>query len=83
MQFGFRVKRELFRVRERRFAFASGFSSLRRFNDAFGTQYRMPPTHLRKRAAEHHETVDRFLGRSPSGRFDRARITRDGVLLCH
>ncbi len=32
-------------------AFASGFSSLRRFNDAFRTQYRMPPTRLRKRAA--------------------------------
>ncbi|MBP7141159.1 MAG: helix-turn-helix domain-containing protein [Opitutaceae bacterium] len=29
-------------------AFASGFSSLRRFNDAFRTQYRMPPTRLRK-----------------------------------
>lgn len=29
-------------------AFASGFSSLRRFNDAFSTKYRMPPTHLRK-----------------------------------
>jgi len=38
-------------------AFASGFSSLRRFNDAFGTQYRMPPTYLRKRAAEDHETI--------------------------
>ena len=37
-------------------AFASGFSSLRRFNDAFRTQYRMPPTRLRKQAAEHHET---------------------------
>jgi len=33
-------------------AFASGFSSLRRFNDAFRTQYRLPPTRLRKRAAE-------------------------------
>src|SRR4029450_10804126 len=33
-------------------AFASGFSSLRRFNDAFRAQYRMPPTRLRKRAAE-------------------------------
>jgi AraC family transcriptional regulator, regulatory protein of adaptative response / DNA-3-methyladenine glycosylase II len=32
-------------------AFASGFSSLRRFNDAFGSQYRMPPTRLRKAAA--------------------------------
>lgn len=29
-------------------AFASGFSSLRRFNDAFGSRYGMPPTRLRK-----------------------------------
>lgn len=34
-------------------AFASGFSSLRRFNDAFSSRYRMPPTRLRKKAAEH------------------------------
>lgn len=34
-------------------AFASGFSSLRRFNDAFSTHYRMPPTRLRKEAAAH------------------------------
>jgi AraC family transcriptional regulator of adaptative response / DNA-3-methyladenine glycosylase II len=33
-------------------AFASGFSSLRRFNDAFSTQYRMPPTRLRKKTSE-------------------------------
>lgn len=32
-------------------AFASGFASLRRFNDAFSRQYRMPPTRLRKEAA--------------------------------
>ncbi|BCU78189.1 AlkA N-terminal domain-containing protein [Luteolibacter sp. LG18] len=32
-------------------AFASGFSSLRRFNDAFLRHYRMPPTRLRKEAA--------------------------------
>ncbi len=32
-------------------AFASGFSSLRRFNDAFRAQYRMPPTRLRRQAA--------------------------------
>ncbi len=32
-------------------AFASGFSSLRRFNDAFQRQYRMPPTRLRRKAA--------------------------------
>ena len=29
-------------------AFASGFSSLRRFNDAFSRRYRMPPSRLRK-----------------------------------
>ncbi len=29
-------------------AFASGFSSLRRFNDAFRRRYRMPPTALRR-----------------------------------
>jgi AraC family transcriptional regulator, regulatory protein of adaptative response / DNA-3-methyladenine glycosylase II len=33
-------------------AFASGFSSLRRFNDAFNRRYRMPPTRLRKKATE-------------------------------
>ena len=33
-------------------AFASGFSSLRRFNDAFNTRYGMPPTRLRRKAAE-------------------------------
>jgi len=32
-------------------AFASGFSSLRRFNHAFSSRYGMAPTHLRKRAA--------------------------------
>jgi AraC family transcriptional regulator, regulatory protein of adaptative response / DNA-3-methyladenine glycosylase II len=32
-------------------AFASGFSSLRRFNDAFRRNYRMPPTRLRKEAS--------------------------------
>ena len=32
-------------------AFASGFSSLRRFNDAFVNRYRMPPTRLRNAAA--------------------------------
>jgi AraC family transcriptional regulator of adaptative response / DNA-3-methyladenine glycosylase II len=31
-------------------AFASGFASLRRFNDAFSSRYRMPPTRLRKKA---------------------------------
>jgi AraC family transcriptional regulator, regulatory protein of adaptative response / DNA-3-methyladenine glycosylase II len=33
-------------------AFASGFSSLRRFNDAFNSRYGMPPTRLRKKASE-------------------------------
>jgi AraC family transcriptional regulator of adaptative response / DNA-3-methyladenine glycosylase II len=31
-------------------AFASGFSSLRRFNDAFKSRYRLAPTRLRKKA---------------------------------
>ena len=38
-------------------AFASGFSSLRRFNDAFSTRYKMPPTRLRKKATEGVETI--------------------------
>lgn len=33
-------------------AFASGFASLRRFNDAFVTQYKMPPSRLRKQARD-------------------------------
>ena len=33
-------------------AFASGFSSLRRFNDAFNTRYGMAPTRLRRTATE-------------------------------
>ena len=33
-------------------AFASGFSSLRRFNDAFSSRYGVPPTRLRKVAGE-------------------------------
>jgi AraC family transcriptional regulator, regulatory protein of adaptative response / DNA-3-methyladenine glycosylase II len=33
-------------------AFASGFSSLRRFNDAFSRRYGMPPTHLRRKVVE-------------------------------
>ena len=36
-------------------AFASGFSSLRRFNDAFSTHYKMPPTRLRKKAVDKEE----------------------------
>ena len=33
-------------------AFASGFSSLRRFNDAFSRRYGMPPTRLRRQATD-------------------------------
>src|SRR6266542_2402929 len=39
-------------------AFASGFSSLRRFNDAFSSQYRMPPTRLRKKAPSHSAEIN-------------------------
>lgn len=40
-------------------AFASGFSSLRRFNDAFGSRYRMPPTRLRKNAVDDAGAITR------------------------
>lgn len=36
-------------------AFASGFASLRRFNETFRNHYRMPPTRLRREAAQHHQ----------------------------
>lgn len=39
-------------------AFASGFSSLRRFNDAFSSRYRMPPTRLRKEASANVAIID-------------------------
>jgi AraC family transcriptional regulator of adaptative response / DNA-3-methyladenine glycosylase II len=38
-------------------AFASGFSSLRRFNDAFNRRYGMPPTRLRRKATEGKDAV--------------------------
>jgi AraC family transcriptional regulator of adaptative response / DNA-3-methyladenine glycosylase II len=38
-------------------AFASGFSSLRRFNDAFNRRYAMPPTRLRKQAIEGADAI--------------------------
>ncbi len=38
-------------------AFASGFSSLRRFNDAFTTRYGMAPTRLRRKAAEDRASI--------------------------
>ena len=70
-------------------AFASGFSSLRRFNDAFSSQYRMPPTRLRKQAvaetAEFTSTDTSTLQLSYRSPFDwdalldflRARTIRD------
>jgi len=39
-------------------AFASGFSSLRRFNDAFAGRYGMPPTRLRRTAADGAAALD-------------------------
>ncbi len=39
-------------------AFASGFSSLRRFNDAFSTRYAMPPTRLRKKVASNADSIN-------------------------
>jgi AraC family transcriptional regulator of adaptative response / DNA-3-methyladenine glycosylase II len=40
-------------------AFASGFSSLRRFNDAFGERYGMPPTRFRNAARDTGRTAAR------------------------
>jgi AraC family transcriptional regulator, regulatory protein of adaptative response / DNA-3-methyladenine glycosylase II len=39
-------------------AFASGFSSLRRFNDAFSVRYGMPPSRLHKKAGQDAATID-------------------------
>lgn len=44
-------------------AFASGFSSVRRFNDAFGARYGMPPTRFRK------ATNDAGVAANPSDTF--------------
>lgn len=38
-------------------AFASGFSSLRRFNDAFSQNYKMTPSRLRKEAASTSDAI--------------------------
>ncbi len=38
-------------------AYASGFSSLRRFNDAFCKRYRMPPTRLRKKVLDSDDAL--------------------------
>ena len=53
-------------------AFASGFSSLRRFNDAFNTRYGMPPTRLRKKATEGAAAI----GDEPDARRCSSRIVR-------
>jgi AraC family transcriptional regulator of adaptative response / DNA-3-methyladenine glycosylase II len=39
-------------------AFASGFSSLRRFNDAFSNRYGMPPTRLRKNVVDNSASAN-------------------------
>jgi AraC family transcriptional regulator of adaptative response / DNA-3-methyladenine glycosylase II len=67
-------------------AFASGFSSLRRFNDAFRAHYRMAPTRFRKKtgaaeAGEHDAFTVRLGYRAPFDwesmlAFLRARETR-------
>lgn len=50
-------------------AYASGFASLRRFNEVFSKQYRMPPSRLRKQAHEgalfNSETSKLLLGYRP------------------
>ena len=39
-------------------AYASGFSSLRRFNDAFSSRYRLAPTRLRRKAVDDPGSLD-------------------------
>ena len=63
-------------------AFASGFSSLRRFNDAFNRRYGMPPTRLRRKATDGAATdrrepdVDPAALVSPAVRLDgRPRVS--------
>lgn len=38
-------------------AFASGFSSLRRFNDVFKSHYKIPPTHFRKKITTNNPMI--------------------------
>jgi AraC family transcriptional regulator, regulatory protein of adaptative response / DNA-3-methyladenine glycosylase II len=47
-------------------AFASGFSSLRRFNDAFNRRYRMPPTRLRKTVTDDTDGTNAIVGAETS-----------------
>jgi AraC family transcriptional regulator of adaptative response / DNA-3-methyladenine glycosylase II len=47
-------------------AFASGFSSLRRFNDAFNRRYRMPPTRLRKTVTDDTDGTNADVGAETS-----------------
>ncbi len=56
-----------------RVAYACGFSSVRRFNDAFTKQYRMTPTHLRKRAplaSTNGKPITIRIGYRPPYRYD-------------
>ena len=63
-------------------AFASGFSSLRRFNDAFNRRYGMPPTRLRRKATDGAALITEspaptlLLSYPPAVRLDgRARVS--------
>lgn len=52
-------------------AFASGFGSLRRFNDAFKKKYNLSPTNLRKRAKKtDSDTIRLSLGYQPPFNWD-------------
>ncbi|WP_139652138.1 DNA-3-methyladenine glycosylase 2 family protein [Raoultibacter phocaeensis] len=58
-----------------RVAYACGFSSVRRFNDAFSARYRMPPTRFRVKAAYGNVRADSgpivlHVGYRPPFRFD-------------
>ena len=57
-------------------AFASGFSSLRRFNDAFNSRYRMAPTRLRKRRRRASPRSRKARRRRCNSRIDRRTAGR-------
>ncbi len=46
-------------------AFASGFNSLRRFNDCFQTKLKLTPSSLRKNKAVATDTISLFLSYRP------------------
>jgi AraC family transcriptional regulator of adaptative response / DNA-3-methyladenine glycosylase II len=62
-------------------AFASGFSSLRRFNASFLERYRLAPTRLRKSAAAHPERAPRARLASAPARREHDQAPGDDAIV--